>query len=218
MRQVLKIDGQRPDEFVIAEASSILGAGGVVAYPTETFYGLGADGHLEDAIKKIFVIKGRSFKNPISVIIGNATDVRGLVEEMIRQESVPVRVVPNEIYDVIGVSDIVVVASGTATLETALLGTPMVIIYKVSPLSYYVGTKVINVTHIGLANLIAGKTIVPELIQDDANPDRIAAEVIGILADESRMQSIKEELNQIREKLGSPGASEKAARLACDML
>jgi lipid-A-disaccharide synthase len=143
---------------------------------------------------------------------------RGLVEEMIRQESVPVRVVPNEIYDVIGVSDIVVVASGTATLETALLGTPMVIIYKVSPLSYYVGTKVINVTHIGLANLIAGKTIVPELIQDDANPNRIAAEVIGILADESRMQSIKEELNQIREKLGSPGASEKAARLACDML
>ena len=143
---------------------------------------------------------------------------RGFVEEMIRQESVPVRVVPNEIYDVIGVSDIVVVASGTATLETALLGTPMVIIYKVSPLSYYVGTKVINVTHIGLANLIAGKTIVPELIQDDANPNRIAAEVIGILADESRMQRIKEELNQIREKLGSPGASEKAARLACDML
>ena len=143
---------------------------------------------------------------------------RDFVEEMIRQESVPVRVVPNEIYDVIGVSDIVVVASGTATLETALLGTPMIIIYKVSPLSYYVGTKVINVTHIGLANLIAGKTIVPELIQEDANPNRIAAEVIGILADESRMQSIKEELNQIREKLGSPGASEKAARLACDML
>lgn len=158
-------------------------------------------------------------RQPVQFILplADALD-RGFVEEMIRQESVPVRVVPNEIYDVIGVSDIVVVASGTATLETALLGTPMVIIYKVSPLSYYVGTKVINVTHIGLANLIAGKTIVPELIQDDANPNRIAAEVIGILADELRMQSIKEELNQIREKLGSPGASEKAARLACDML
>jgi lipid-A-disaccharide synthase len=158
-------------------------------------------------------------RSPVQFVLplADALD-RGFVEEMIRQESVPVRVVPNEIYDVIGVSDIVVVASGTATLETALLGTPMVIIYKVSPLSYYVGTKVINVTHIGLANLIAGKTIVPELIQDDANPDRIAAEVIGILADESRMQKIKEELNQIREKLGSPGASEKAARLACDML
>jgi L-threonylcarbamoyladenylate synthase len=82
MREVLKIDRQRPDESVIAEASSILRAGGVVAYPTETFYGLGADGQIEDAIKKIFVIKGRNFKNPISVIIGNANDIRGLVEEI----------------------------------------------------------------------------------------------------------------------------------------
>jgi len=82
MRQVLKIDRQRPDESAIAEASSILGAGGVVAYPTETFYGLGADGQIEDAIKKIFVIKGRNFKNPISIIIGNAKDVRSLTEEI----------------------------------------------------------------------------------------------------------------------------------------
>ncbi|MGO9136118.1 MAG: L-threonylcarbamoyladenylate synthase [Syntrophales bacterium] len=82
MRQVLKIDGQRPDESVIAEATSILEAGGLVAYPTETFYGLGADGQLEEAIKRIFVIKGRNFKNPISVIVGNAKDVRGLVEEI----------------------------------------------------------------------------------------------------------------------------------------
>ncbi len=82
MREVLKIDRQRPDESLIAEASSILRAGGVVAYPTETFYGLGADGQIEDAIKKIFLIKGRNFKNPISVIIGNANDVRGLVEEI----------------------------------------------------------------------------------------------------------------------------------------
>lgn len=80
MRQVLKIDGQKLDEFVIAEASSILRAGGVVAYPTETFYGLGADGRNEDAIKKIFVIKGRSFKNPISVIIGDSKDVQVLAE------------------------------------------------------------------------------------------------------------------------------------------
>ena len=82
MREVLKIDRQRPDESVIAEASSILRAGGVVAYPTETFYGLGADGQIEDAVKKIFLIKGRNFKNPISVIIGDANDVKGLVEEI----------------------------------------------------------------------------------------------------------------------------------------
>jgi L-threonylcarbamoyladenylate synthase len=80
MRQVLRIDGRRPDESVIAEAASILQTGGVVAYPTETFYGLGADGRNEDAIKKIFLIKGRRFKNPISVIICDAGDVRDLAE------------------------------------------------------------------------------------------------------------------------------------------
>jgi len=82
MREVLKIDRQRPDDSMIAEASSILRAGGVVAYPTETFYGLGVDGQNEEAVKKIFLIKGRNFKNPISVIIGDANDVRGLVEEI----------------------------------------------------------------------------------------------------------------------------------------
>ena len=82
MTLLLKIDPRTPDAETLAEAVRVLYEGGVVAFPTETFYGLGADGHIEDAIKKIFVIKGRSFKNPISVIIGNATDVRGLVEEI----------------------------------------------------------------------------------------------------------------------------------------
>jgi L-threonylcarbamoyladenylate synthase len=82
MREILNIDSQRPDDSMIAEASSILRSGGVVAYPTETFYGLGADGQNEEAIKKIFLIKGRNFKNPISVIVGNVNDVRGLVDEV----------------------------------------------------------------------------------------------------------------------------------------
>jgi len=82
MREILNVDRQRPADSMIAEASSILKAGGIVAYPTETFYGLGADGQNEEAIKRIFLIKGRNFKNPISVIIGDANDVRGLVEEI----------------------------------------------------------------------------------------------------------------------------------------
>jgi L-threonylcarbamoyladenylate synthase len=82
VRKVMNIDSQRPDDSMIAEVSSILREGGIVAYPTETFYGLGADGLNEDAVKKIFLIKGRNFKNPISVIIGDANDVRGLVEEI----------------------------------------------------------------------------------------------------------------------------------------
>ncbi|MFH1080923.1 MAG: lipid-A-disaccharide synthase [Pseudomonadota bacterium] len=143
---------------------------------------------------------------------------RAFVENILQQSPVPVRIIQHDTYDAIDLSDIVIVASGTATLETALLGKPMVIVYKVSPVSYYIGKKIVRVEHIGLANIIAGKTIVPELIQDEANPERIATEVVNILNDPTRMQDIRQELDLIREKLGGSGAAGRAARLACDML
>ena len=86
----------------------------------------------------------------------------------------------DEIYDVIAVSDAAMVASGTATLETALLETPMVVVYKVSAVSYAIGRRFIRVDHISLVNIIAGRTIVPELIQDDANAERMAAEAMEL--------------------------------------
>jgi lipid-A-disaccharide synthase len=140
------------------------------------------------------------------------------VENILKQSPVPVRIVQNDTYDAIELSDIVIIASGTATLETALLGKPMVIVYKVSPVSYYIGKKLVSIDHIGLANIIAGKTIVPELIQNEANPERIATEVVNILNDGARMQNIRQELLAVREALGQPGAAERAARLACSML
>jgi lipid-A-disaccharide synthase len=158
-------------------------------------------------------LPGLQFVLPLADTLDQAS-----VDNILKQSFVPVRIIHHDMLDAIHVSDIVIVASGTATLETALLGKPMVIVYKVSPLSYYIGKKIITVKHIGLANIIAGKTIVPELIQDEANPERIAAEVISILTDESRMQKIKQNLDQIREMLGRPGAAERAARLAFEML
>lgn len=140
------------------------------------------------------------------------------VEKILGQYSVPVRIVHHDTLDAMACSDLVIVASGTATLEAALLGKPMVIVYKVSPVSYYIGKRIIKVEHIGLANLIAGKSVVPELIQDEANPERIATEVIHILSDEARLHRIKRELCEVREKLGEPGAAGRAARLACALL
>ena len=140
------------------------------------------------------------------------------VSNMVRQCAVEVKVMCDAVYDVIRCTDIVMVASGTATLETALMETPMVIIYRVSAPSYYIGRMMINVNHIGLANIIAGKTVVPELIQDDATGERIAAEVMNILTNKTRMEEIKSELVEIKHKLGSPGAAARAARLAYDML
>ena len=140
------------------------------------------------------------------------------VSQIIAKHSVPVRLIPSEVYDVIGCTDIAMVASGTATLETALMETPMIIIYKVSALSYYVGRMVINIDHIGLVNIIAGKTVVPELIQFEASPEKIAAAVMEILATKERMEGIKAELKKIRDMLGSHGAAERVARLAYDMI
>jgi lipid-A-disaccharide synthase len=143
---------------------------------------------------------------------------RAFVSQIIAKYPVAVRLISNEVYDVIGCTDIAMVASGTATLETALMETPMIIIYKVSALSYYVGKMVIDVDHIGLVNIIAGKEIVPELIQFEASPEKIAAEVIDILTSKGHREYIKAELKKIRNMLGSQGATEKVARLAYDMI
>jgi lipid-A-disaccharide synthase len=94
----------------------------------------------------------------------------------------------------------------------------MVIVYKVSPLSYAVGRRFIRVNHIGLANIIAGRTVVPELIQDEATPERIASEIRELLVRRGRAREMKAALAEIRGKLGAPGASQRTARIACDML
>jgi len=140
------------------------------------------------------------------------------VSQIIARYSVTVKIIPDEVYDVIACTDIAMVASGTATLETALMETPMIIIYKVSVPSYYVGRMVIDVDHIGLVNIIAGKEIVPELIQFEASPEKIAAAVINILTTKGRKEYIRAELKKIRGMLGSHGAAERVARLAYDMI
>lgn len=156
---------------------------------------------------------------PIQFVLPLADTIEvDFVTRIIDRYPVEIRVVSNDIYDVIGVSDIAMVASGTATLETALLETPMVIIYKISPLSYYIGRKFIKVDNIGLVNIIAGRTIVPELIQGEATPVNIAEEIHDILTDSLRMGKIKHDLSMVRGKLGSPGAAGRAARLAYEMM
>jgi lipid-A-disaccharide synthase len=140
------------------------------------------------------------------------------VSNIIAQHPIKVKIIRGETYDVINCADIAIVASGTATLETALMETPMVIVYKLSKISYSIGKMIINVKNIGLVNIIAGKTVVPELIQDEVNPERIAIEVINILTNSKRLEGIKAELSKIRTMLGSPGAVQWAARLAYEML
>ena len=113
---------------------------------------------------------------------------------------------------------LVIAVSGTVTLEAALSTTPTVIIYSVSALSYWIGRVLIQVEHIGLINLIAGKEIVPELIQKDAAPKPIADCVLSLLDNPDRLQGMHSELIEARDRLGGPGASQRAADLALNIL
>ena len=115
-------------------------------------------------------------------------------------------------------STLILAASGTVTLETAIFGVPMIIIYRVSGISYRLGRALVRVDHIGLVNIIAGERIVPELIQTDANPANIAREAVDILNNPERRQQIQHKLKSVRNRLGTPGAGERTADIAFKML
>jgi len=129
-----------------------------------------------------------------------------------------ITIIEHDTYDALAYADIAIVASGTATLETALLEVPMIVAYRVSPLSYLLGRLFVDIDHIGLVNIIAGKTVAPEFIQGAVKAADMAAEVLGILADTTRYREIKEELKRVKEKLGKPGAAERAATMAMGLL
>jgi len=141
-----------------------------------------------------------------------------IINEIISKYDIEIKIIAGRTYEAIFCCDLAVVTSGTATLETGLLGVPMIIVYKVSLLSYLIGRLVINVENIGLVNIIAGKTVVPEFIQKDANGRQIAAEALAILESEKRYEQIKKELSAISAKLGNPGATARAAKIACEMI
>ena len=115
-------------------------------------------------------------------------------------------------------STLVVAASGTVTLEAAIYGTPMVIIYRVSPLSYWIGRALIRVKSIGLVNLIAENQIIPELIQDQATPEKIGDTVCGMMDDRESLDRIRKKLFIVRDILGGAGASARVADIAMGML
>jgi lipid-A-disaccharide synthase len=122
------------------------------------------------------------------------------------------------VHGVLTKSTLVVAASGTVTLEAAISGSPMVIIYKVSPLSYLLGRMLIHVNFMGLANLIAGKGICPELLQRQVSGASIAETVIAMLRDPKGMAACRRELLKVKAQLGNPGASGRVAEIAMALM
>ena len=122
-----------------------------------------------------------------------------------------IHLVEGATYDVMAHSAFAMVTSGTATLETACFGTPMMVVYKTSWPTYIIGRLLVQLKSIGLVNIVAGKNIVPEFIQFRATPSAMANEAIGILRSEERLNAMRNDLRAIREKLGSQGASRRVA-------
>ena len=122
-----------------------------------------------------------------------------------------ISLVEKDSYETIRSSDLAIVCSGTATLECALLGTPMIICYKGTFLSYLIAKSLIQVPCLGLPNLILGEKRMPELLQYDATPKKIAETAIKILKDKDSRDSMRKDLEKVSEKLGEPGANRRAA-------
>jgi lipid-A-disaccharide synthase len=143
------------------------------------------------------------------------------IQETIRpfQESgVAVELASEDSHKTLAQCHLAIVASGTVTLEAAILGIPILIVYKVSPVNYWIARLLIDVPYVGLVNWVAGKKIIPEYIQAEALPEAITEGAKRYLEDPGYVQTIRQELLTVRKKLGSPGASLRVAQVALDMI
>lgn len=159
-------------------------------------------------------VKRLAARHPaMQFILAQASTVQDqLLGELMRESSVPIRVFRNQASEVMAASDLLVVKSGTSTLQAAVVGTPMILFYRASSwITYRLARLLIRVPWIGLANLVAGRGIVPELIHDEATPERLVQETERLLADSRAYQDMQAALLSVRQALGAPGASRRAA-------
>jgi lipid-A-disaccharide synthase len=140
------------------------------------------------------------------------------VEKYLPPEFQALTIVEGKTYEAIQAAEVAIVASGTATLETAILGRPMVIIYRISPLSYWIGRALVHVNCIGLANIVAGKKIVPELLQGEACGEKISDAVLKILNEPDYRETMIAGLKEVRKTMGGSGAAARVAQIALKMV
>jgi lipid-A-disaccharide synthase len=130
--------------------------------------------------------------------------------QIMGERHVFVRIVAHEGGDAIAAADVALSSSGTATLECAVLGTPVVVMYRLTRITFFLARRLVKVPHFSLVNIVAGKNVVPELIQHEVNGERIAKEVRRLAYPEEHARVVGE-LSEVRRRLGEPGASRRAA-------
>jgi lipid-A-disaccharide synthase len=147
---------------------------------------------------------------PVQFVVAAAPG-RAASLERIWPGNLQVTVVEGQTYDALAYANASIVSSGTATVEAALLDAPMVVVYRVTALTALLAKPLVRTKHFSMVNLIAGRAVVPELIQEDFTPDRVAEQTLRLLRDPAAAATMRGELAEVRRRLGPPGAVERAA-------
>jgi len=142
---------------------------------------------------------------------------REMFQALLAEESLPVILTDENIYDVAHACDAVICVSGTVTLQTALADTPMAVVYKMAPLSFAVAKRLVKIAHVSLVNIVAEQAVVKEFLQDEATADKIGNEILRILDCPEYRDTIRQGLSLVKKKIGSPGCSARVAQMASAM-
>ena len=182
-------------------------------------------GSRANEIKRLFPVildsavrLARDFEGAQFVLFQAPSVADEALQAQLAASGLDLRIIRGQDYDALQCCDAVITVSGTATLEVALTGVPMAIVYKLSPLSYWLGRLLVSIAWIGLPNILAGKVIVREFIQHEATAEHIAAEIGRILREPDYAAGIRRDLAEVREKIGEHNGSLELARLAARML
>jgi lipid-A-disaccharide synthase len=172
--------------------------------------------HLEPLMRTASLLKDRL--PSVKFVLVSLPTFRDVLRDRIQEVGVPIAITSDYRYEALRYSRLAIACSGTATLEAALLGTPMIVIYRLALLSWLLGRMIVKVPYIALANLVAGEEVVPEFIQSAVNPNALAEEAVRILTDEARREQIIRQLETVRRSLGPGGATARTARLALSLM
>jgi lipid-A-disaccharide synthase len=129
-----------------------------------------------------------------------------------------ISIVENATYDLLGAADVAIVSSGTATVEAAIIGVPMVVVYRVAPSTAWIVRRLVHTRFFAMVNLLAENEVVPELIQDAFTPERVVQETERLLQSAEARETMRREFALVREKLGPPGAIDRAAAIIAEMI
>lgn len=135
------------------------------------------------------------------------------LESVIQKYSVPVTITEGHNYDLMQICHVCLAASGTATLETALMNVPTILLYRVSPVTYGIAKLLVKIPNVGLPNIVARKEVIPELLQGEVRPERVKEELMRLLTNDEAYEQMKSDLAQVKVALGEPGAVHRVADL-----